>query len=790
MSQRLPICLAIASLFALGCAGHLAEVPGKQGPVYDWILKNGVVYDGSGAAPVQADVGVIGDRVAVVGDLSGAAAKTLLDVKGAAVSPGFINVLSQAPESLWIDGRGMSDTKQGVTLEIFGEGWSMGPWNEAMRLEEKAAQGDIKYDITWSTLGEFLDALAARGVVPNIASFVGATTVRIHELQYDRRSPDPDELLRMQYQVRKAMQEGALGVGASLVYAPAFFAETAELTALARAAGEYGGGYIAHIRSESDQILKALDEHIAIARAAGVRAEVYHLKAAGRENWPLMQQAIEKIEGARAEGVRISANMYAYTAGATGLSACIPPWAQEGGFNVWAPRLRDPGVRARIIAEMKAPRSDWENYYRLAGAPGQIKLIGFKSEALKPLTGKTLEEVAKMRGSSPEDTILDLIVEDGSRVEVAYFLMSEENVRMGMAKPWVSFGSDAESAAPEGVFLKTSTHPRAYGNFARVLGQYVREQKIMTLAEAIRRMTQLPAQNWKLQDRGCLRAGCYADIVVFDPNTISDHADYDNPKQYASGVAHVFVNGTQVLKDGEPTGKKPGRVVRGPGYCGTSCPPLAKPPEAEPLADEQACAKGQNEYCVRILSRIHGRTPKASELKQALLALEKGCAQSAVDACAALGSRFRMGKGVPMDIPKGRAFFQRACELSKGEIDACTEYAEALMLEANSENERMGLLVLERACLANVASACSYLGLCFTEGLHGVPYNPGSWRLGVSYYEKACTLGRGGACEHLCSLYRAGHGAPKNPALAKRACARACDLGETDACEKLKETRP
>lgn len=784
---------AFAAAFALSlsclpaCAAQSPEISDQQKPTYDLILKSGWLYDGSGKPPVRADVAIVSDRIAAIGQLEGAASKSTIDLKGAAISPGFINVLSQASESLWIDGRGMSDTKQGVTLEIFGEGWSMGPWNETMKRQEKEGQSDLKYDIVWSSLGEYMEALEARGVTPNIASFVGASTVRIHELQYDRRAPDSNELLRMQYLVRKAMQEGALGVGAALIYAPAFFADTAELKALAKASGEYGGGYIAHIRSESDQILEALDEHIAIAREANIQAEVYHLKAAGRENWPLMQKAIEKIEEARAGGLRVSANMYAYTAGATGLSAAMPPWVQEGGLDAWIERLKDPGIRAKVIAEMKAPKNNWENFYRLSGSPEQIKLIGFRNDALKPLTGKTLAEVAKLRGKSAEDTIVDLVIEDRSRVEAAYFLMSEQNLRIGLQKPWVSFGSDAESSAPEGIFLKTSTHPRAYGNFARVLGQYVREQKVLELSEAIRRMTRLPAQNWKLKERGCLDVGCYADIVVFDPNTIKDHADYDQPRQYASGVLHVWVNGTQVLKDGEHTGKKPGKVVRGPGYCAKACPALEEPKKTPPSADELACAEGKGESCMRVIARVRTRTLAASDLKRALLALEQGCAQKNIEACASMGDTYRMGHGVTMDIPKAKAFFQKACELGKGEIDACTEYAEALMLGNSDERDREGMRILERACSAKVSSACSYLGLCYTEGLHGVPYNPGSQMLGLKYYEKSCDLGRGPACTRLCSLYQAGIGGAKNPLLARQACERGCKLDHTEACDMLKK---
>ena len=489
-----------------------------------------------------------------------------MDAHGHAVAPGFINTLSWAVDSLIADGRGMSDTKQGVTLEIFGEGWSMGPYNARMKADALQQQADIKYPIGWNTLGEYLDQLVTRGITPNVTSFVGATTVRIHELGEGDVKPDAAQLARMQALVREAMGEGALGVGASLIYPPATFADTRELTALAQAAAESGGGYIAHMRSEADRFEEALDENIAIARATGERAESYHLKAAGEKNWPKMAQAIAKIDAARNQGLKVSANMYAYTAGATGLTAGLPPWVQADGLEAMIVRLKDPAIRKRVVAEMQDPRADWENIRLLTGSDDRVLLLGFKNDELKPLTGKTLTEVAKLRGKSPEETVLDLIIEDDSMVGTAYFLMSEDNVELGLKQPWVSLGSDAESSAPEGVFLKSSTHPRAYGNVARFLGHYVRDRKLMPLEEGVHRLTGLPAHNWKLKDRGCLAVGCYADIVVFDPVTIIDHATYDQPMQYATGVSDVWVNGVQVLRDGEHTGAMPGRVVRGPGW--------------------------------------------------------------------------------------------------------------------------------------------------------------------------------------------------------------------------------
>lgn len=534
---------------------------------YDLLVRNGVVYDGSGAAPRRVDVAVRGDRiVALLPPGTPADAAQVLDAQGHAVAPGFINMLSWATESLIADGRGMSDTKQGVTLEVFGEGWSMGPFNDAMKADAVKQQGDLRYDIAWTTLGEYLEHLQQRGITPNVASFVGATTVRIHELGEGDVDPTPAQLTRMQDLVRAAMRDGALGVGASLIYPPAAFAETPELTALGQAAAESGGGYIAHMRSEADRFLEALDETISIASATGQRAEAYHLKAAGERNWPKMAQAIEKIDAARAQGLQVSANMYAYTAGATGLTASLPPWVQAGGTDAMIARLKDPAVRKRVIAEMRDPQAKWENLRLLAGSDERIVLLDFKSQALKPLTGKTLAQVAQARGTTAEDTLIDLVVEDQGRVGAAYFLMSEGNVELGLQQPWTSLGSDAESAAPEGVFLKSSTHPRAYGNVAKFLGHYVRERKLMPLAEAVHRLTGLPAENWKLKDRGCLRDGCFADLVVFDPDTIADHASYDQPMQYATGVSDVFVNGVQVLRGGEHTGATPGRVVRGPGW--------------------------------------------------------------------------------------------------------------------------------------------------------------------------------------------------------------------------------
>ena len=534
----------------------------------DLLLRNGVIYDGSGGAPINGSIAVRDGRIVAAGQLTDYTAAVDIDAKGRAVAPGFINVLSWAPETLLYDGRAMSDIKQGVTLEIFGEGNSMGPVNDVIRAEMVKTQSDIRYDVTWSTLSGFLDHLAAKGVSPNVASFVGATTVREYELGFADRPPTRAELSRMQDVVRQAMREGALGVGSSLIYAPAAYAKTDELIALASAAGEFGGGYISHMRSEGDRLLEALDELIRISREAKVRAEVYHLKAAGRKNWPKMREAIARIEAARAQGLPVTANMYAYTAGATGLDAAMPPWVQEGGLDAWIERLKTPQVRERVLREMRAPSDKWENLYLATGSPERVILIGFKNDKLKPYTGKTLAEVAKLRNTTPEDAAIDLVIEDRTRVSTAYELMSEENVQLGLSQPWVSLGSDEGAPATEKVFLLSNPHPRAYGNFARFLGKYVREQKVANLADAVRRMTSLPATNFRLRDRGCLRPECHADIVVFDPASIADHSTFAKPHQYATGVVHVFVNGVQVLRDGEHTNAKPGQVVHGPGWDG------------------------------------------------------------------------------------------------------------------------------------------------------------------------------------------------------------------------------
>ena len=543
----------------------LAWAAAACGPKYDVIIRHGTVYDGSGSAGRVADVAIAGDSIAAIGDLARARGTQEIDATGLAVTPGFINMLSHSEESLIEDPKSQSELRQGVTLEVFGEG-SMGPVSEAMRKEAQAEQGDIKYQITWTTLGGYFDFLAKRGFAPNVASFVGAPTVRQAVIGDVDRAPTPAELDSMRALVAQAMQDGAMGVTTALIYPPATFAKTDELVELSKVASRYGGVYTAHMRSEADRLLEAIDETMRISNEAKIPVEIFHLKAAGKSNWPKMAQAIAKIDSARKAGVPITADMYTYTAGATGLIASIPTWVQDSGLAVAIKRLKDPKIRARVKREMEQPATTWENLYLGTGSPERILLLGFKNDSLKKFTGKTLAEVAAIRKSGAEETAMDLVIQDDGGTAAAYFLMSEDNVKLQIAQPWVAFGSDAESSAPEGAFLKSSTHPRAYGNFARLLGHYVREEKVIPLEEAVRRLTLLPATNLGLKRRGALRSGYLADIVIFDPATIADHSTYENPQQYATGVRDVFVNGVAVIRNGEHTGATPGRIVRGPGW--------------------------------------------------------------------------------------------------------------------------------------------------------------------------------------------------------------------------------
>ncbi len=535
---------------------------------HDVILRGGTVYDGSGGDPFIGDVAIDGDKIVALGDIGKATAPLEIDVNGLAVAPGFVNMMSWSNESLIEDGRSQSDIRQGVTLEIMGEGHSMGPLNDAMKEEMGSQQGDIRYDVEWTTLAEYLDYLERRGISPNVASFIGSATPREFVIGHEDRAPTPEELDQMRALVRTAMEDGALGVASSLMYPPGLFAETKELIALSKVAAEYDGMYISHMRDEGAHMVAAVAELLTIAQEANIRAEIYHLKSSGQANWPRFDEAITMVEDARAQGLEITADVYTYPAGSTGLNVTIPPWVQEGGFEASLERMSDPATREQIIREMNTPSDDWENMFLAPGTPDNILMVSFKNEALRHLTGKTVAEVAAMRGTTPEETIMDLIIEDGSRIGTVYFTQSEDIVRRAVALPWVSFNSDAASQAPEGVFLNSNPHPRAYGSFARVLGKYVRDENVITLQDAIRKLAALPAHNMRIDRRGELKQGFFADVVVFDPDTIQDHATFVEPHQYATGMIHVFVNGEQVLKDGEHTGATPGRAVRGPGWKG------------------------------------------------------------------------------------------------------------------------------------------------------------------------------------------------------------------------------
>jgi N-acyl-D-amino-acid deacylase len=552
------------------CAALLTHAPAAQQPLpFDTIIRNGVVYDGSGGPGVGADVGIRGDRIAAVRDLSSAQAATVIDAAGLAVAPGFINMLSWSTESLLVDGRSQGEIRQGVTTQIFGEGSSMGPLNDAMKKRMVEQMGDLKFAITWTTLSEYLAELERRGVSQNVASFLGATTVREHVIGLADRKPTAAELDAMRDIVRREMEAGALGIGSSLIYAPAFYASTGELIELCKVAAKYRGKYISHIRSEGNRLVEAVEELIRISREARIPAEIYHLKAAGEANWPKMPRVIAMIEQARRSGLRITADMYSYPAGATGLDASMPPWVLDGGYEEAFKRLRDPEMRKKIAAAIRTPSREWENLYLAAGSPERVLLVEFKSEALKPLTGKTLAAAARQRGEDPVDAIMNLVLEDRSRVGTVYFMMSEDNLLQQIRLPWVSFGSDAASMAPELPFTKSSAHPRAYGNFARVLGKYVRDEKALTLTDAIHRLSGLPATNLELDGRGFLKPGMFADVVVFDPATIADRATFEAPHQYAVGVRDVLVNGVTVLRNGEHTNAKPGRALWGRGRAAT-----------------------------------------------------------------------------------------------------------------------------------------------------------------------------------------------------------------------------
>jgi N-acyl-D-amino-acid deacylase len=558
----------LRKLFALALIILLPIISALQAqpaPAFDIIIKGGAVYDGTGGPERRADVGIRGDRIAAVGDLKSATAATVIDATNLAVAPGFINMLSWSTESLILDGRSQGELRQGVTTQIFGEGESMGPLSAEMKKRILADQGDLKYDIPWTTLAEYLSYLERRGVSQNVASFIGATTIRAYVIGLEDKAPTPAQLDEMRELVRREMEAGALGIGSSLIYAPAFYAKTEELIEMCKVAARYKGKYISHMRSEGNRLIEAVEELLRIAREARIPAEIYHLKAAGQANWEKMDKVIQIINQARRQGLKITADMYTYPAGATGLDASMPPWVEDGGYEAMFKRLQDPATRKKIADAVRTPTSEWENLYLAAGSPDRILLTGFKSAKLKSLIGHTLAEAARLRGEDPVETIMNLILEDRSRVDTVYFMISEENIKKQLRQPWVSFGSDAASMATEGDFLKSSTHPRAYGNFARLLGKYVRDEKVLPLAAAIHQLSGLPATNLGLDHRGFLQPGMFADVVVFDPATIRDRATFEKPHQYAIGVKHVFVNGAQVIKDGEHTGAKPGRALWGPG---------------------------------------------------------------------------------------------------------------------------------------------------------------------------------------------------------------------------------
>lgn len=552
----------ILVIFA-GAATFAAQ--GTPSADLDVIIRGGTIYDGSGLRSYTADVGIKGDMVVLIGDLSKAKAARVVDATGMAVAPGFINMLSWSNDSLIVDPRSLSELKQGITTQIMGEGWSMGPLSDKMKKQAQDDQGDIKYEIKWTTLAEYLQFLENKGISQNVASFIGATTIRTYVIGEEDRQPTPEQMQQMRDLVEKEMRAGALGIGTSLIYPPAFYAKTPELIEMCKVAAKYKGKYISHMRSEGNQLIEAVNELISISREAKIPAEIYHLKAAGHDNWKKMDQVLAMIEAARKQGLKITADMYTYPAGSTGLDASLPPWSEDGGYAALFKRIQDPETRKKILADMSTPTDKWENLYQMAGSADKVLLVGFKNDKLKPLTGKTLGEVARMRGTDPENTILDLLLEDQSRIGTVYFLMSEDNIKKQIGYPWVSFGSDAESQAPEGVFLKSSTHPRAYGNFARLLGKYVRDEKVITLEEAVRRLSSLPATNLGLDRRGFLRKGYYADVVIFDPATIADTATFEKPQQFAVGVRDVFVNGVQVLAGGQHSGKFSGRALWGPG---------------------------------------------------------------------------------------------------------------------------------------------------------------------------------------------------------------------------------
>jgi len=530
-------------------------ISGCSGPDYDTIIRNGKIYDGSGTDPVTSDLAINADTIAFIGDLTGKTAKVDFDANGQAVSPGFINMLSWANVSLIEDGRSQSDIRQGVTLEVLGEGSSMGPLNDAMKAEKLANQNDIKYDVSWTSLGEYLEMLEARGISTNVASFIGNSTVRMNVLGHDSRKPNAEELDKMRELVDEAMQEGAMGISSSLIYVPSRYSDTEELIELAKVAAKYNGMYISHIRGESATLLESVEELITISREAGLWAEIYHLKASETANWDKLDSVISMVEAAQLEGLHITADIYSYPASSTGLNIVLPQWAKDGGHDSTMARFQNSELRQKTIDEI-----------RFTCSPDSTLLVGFRNSELRKYIGMSVGEIAREREISPQQAVVDLIEEDDSRIQAVYFTMSADNIKKKVAIPWVSFCSDAGSYTNEGVFLNQSTHPRAYGSFIRVLGKYSRDEKVISLAEAIRKLSYMPATNLKIKKRGLLAPGYYADVVVFDPATVGDNATFAEPHQYASGVNDVWVNGMRVLDNGVHTGAHAGRVVRGPGY--------------------------------------------------------------------------------------------------------------------------------------------------------------------------------------------------------------------------------
>jgi N-acyl-D-amino-acid deacylase len=556
--------LNLAVFIALGAVGAArAAIP----VVHDVVIHNAMIYDGSGGKPYSGEIAIDGDRIAYVGVQRALRGRTEIDARGRAAAPGFIDMMGHSEESLLIDGRGVSGLKQGITLDVFTE-QSMGPLSPEMARLMVERQGDLKYDVNWRTLGQYLDGLQQRGIAPNVASFVGEGEVRVHVLGEGDVTPSPDQLAAMRALVRQAMEEGAMGLTTALIYAPMNYAKTPELIAMAEESARCGGIYTAHMRSEGDHIEEAVQETIDIARASGAPAEIHHLKLIGRNNWGKLDKVVGMINAARASGVRITADMYTYTAGGTALDASLPPWVHEGGQEAMIARLKNPEIRAKVLAAMREEHpKDWENLFHQAGPDGML-ILAIKHPALKPLIGKTITEIAAQRGVSVEDAIIDLVIEDEAGAGAAYTIISEDNIPRQIVLPWVSSGSDAESSAPEGDFLLSSTHPRAYGNFARIFAKYVREERVLSVEEAVRKVTSLPADVLSLADRGRLKAGAFADVVIFDPKTVQDHSTYAKPMQYATGVSDVFINGKLALKDGEPTGVATGRVLRGRAWTG------------------------------------------------------------------------------------------------------------------------------------------------------------------------------------------------------------------------------